>query len=256
MVARREQRPVTSPGPVVRLGGRDVPVVRFTGSPPDVATAAAALAAAGLEPGTATGRRPRRRRVRAHDRRPDPVAGAVPRRPRRRARPGRRLPGRRRHRLRRDGPRRGRPRGRRRRLPGGGRGRRGHDPLARSPAAGAAGRRGPGRAAHAHRLRPRCELGVDPPWISMVASALAGSAGSLTVVVNGGPVALEDVRCSARGGAAHARRGRHRSAGRRAGRGPPRAGRRRAGSGHVGPARGRRGSARSGVAGDAIAAPA
>ncbi len=38
--------------------------------------------------------------------------------------------------------------------------------------------------------------GVDPPWIALVATALAGPARSLTVVVNGGPVTRQDIACS------------------------------------------------------------
>jgi hypothetical protein len=41
---------------------------------------------------------------------------------------------------------------------------------------------------------------MDPPWISLVAGALAGSARSLTVVVNGGPITMDDVRRSVAAG--------------------------------------------------------
>jgi hypothetical protein len=54
---------------------------------------------------------------------------------------------------------------------------------------------------HTHIVSvPGRSWGVDPPWISLVASALAGSAGSLTVVVNGGPVTRADVARSLEAG--------------------------------------------------------
>ncbi|HEV7653123.1 MAG TPA: hypothetical protein VGP36_00075 [Mycobacteriales bacterium] len=43
---------------------------------------------------------------------------------------------------------------------------------------------------------PGSAWGLDPPWISLVAGALAGPAPALTVVVNGGPITAEDVRRS------------------------------------------------------------
>jgi hypothetical protein len=43
---------------------------------------------------------------------------------------------------------------------------------------------------------PGNSWGLDPPWISLVAGALAGPAPTLTVVVNGGPITAEDVRRS------------------------------------------------------------
>jgi hypothetical protein len=185
-----------TPGPVVRLGGRDVPVVRFTDPPPDVPTAAKALAAAGLEPGRrpvvvlvggASGLTiddPARWRALFRD---GLVAGLV--------RSGACLV---------DG---------------------GTDSGVMALAAGARATAGadypavgvvpegtvrwPGRpppalpdaadlaTEHTHIVSvPGSSWGVDPPWISLVAAALAGSAGSLTVVVNGGPVTLEDVRRS------------------------------------------------------------
>jgi hypothetical protein len=50
---------------------------------------------------------------------------------------------------------------------------------------------------HTHVVAvPGSEWGLDPPWISLVAGALAGSAGSCTVVINGGPITLDDVRRS------------------------------------------------------------
>jgi hypothetical protein len=38
--------------------------------------------------------------------------------------------------------------------------------------------------------------GTESPWISLIASALAGGTASITVVVNGGPITLHDVRRS------------------------------------------------------------
>lgn len=187
---------MTSPGPVVRLGGRDVPVVRFAGPVPDTAAAATALAAAGLEPGRrpvvvlvggASGLTiddPVRWRALFRD---GLVAGLV--------RAGACLV---------DG---------------------GTDAGVMALAADARAATGAGYPAvgvvaegtirwpdrpppaladaadlapeHTHIVSvPGGSWGVDPPWISVVASALAGSAGSLTVVVNGGPVTLEDARCS------------------------------------------------------------
>jgi SLOG in TRPM, prokaryote len=191
---------VTSPGPVVRLGDRDVPVVRFTGAPPDVGSAAEALAAAGLEPGRrpvvvlvggATGLTiddPARWRALFRD---GLVAGLV--------RSGACLV---------DG---GTDAGVMA-LASDARAAAGADypavgvvaegtvrwPDRPPPALPDAAELAPG---HTHIVSvPGASWGVDPPWISVVASALAGSAPSLTVVVNGGPVTLEDVRCSVAAG--------------------------------------------------------
>jgi hypothetical protein len=50
---------------------------------------------------------------------------------------------------------------------------------------------------HTHLvIVPGDAWGLDPPWISLLAGALAGSAPSLTVVVNGGAITAEDVRRS------------------------------------------------------------
>jgi len=191
---------VTAPGPVVRLGGRDVPVVRFTGPPPDVATAAKALAAAGLAPGRrpvvvlvggASGLTiddPARWQALFRD---GLVAGLV--------RSGAclvdggtdagvmALAARARAAAGADYPAVGVVAEGTIRWPG-------HPPPALPDAAELA-------PEHTHIVSvPGGSWGVDPPWISVVASALAGPAGSLTVVVNGGSVTLEDVRCSVAAG--------------------------------------------------------
>jgi hypothetical protein len=50
---------------------------------------------------------------------------------------------------------------------------------------------------HTHIVAvPGRQWGDGPPWISFVATILAGPAPSLTVVVNGGPITVEDVRQS------------------------------------------------------------
>jgi hypothetical protein len=181
---------------VVRLGGRDVPVVRFTGPQPDVATAAKALAAVGLEPG----RRPVVVLVGGASglTMDDPVRWRA---------------------LFRDGLVAGLVRSGACLVDGGTDS--GVMALAADARAAAAADypavgvvaegtvRWPDRPPpalhdaadlapeHTHIVAvPGGSWGIDPPWISVVASALAGSAGSLAVVVNGGPVALEDVRHS------------------------------------------------------------
>jgi hypothetical protein len=176
----------------VRLGARDVPLVRFTGPPPDVGTVAAALAEAGLE----VGRRPVVVLVGganglAMD---DPVAWAA---------------------LFRDGLVAGLVRAGACLVDGGtdagvlalaGRAR--AAAASDYPAVGVAAEgtiRWPERASplddaaeigpeHTHVVAvPGRKWGTEPPWISLVATALAGAARSLTVVINGGPITLDDI---------------------------------------------------------------
>jgi SLOG in TRPM, prokaryote/SMODS and SLOG-associating 2TM effector domain 1 len=179
----------------VRLGDRDVPLVRFTGPAPDVRTVAAALAEAGLE----IGRRPVVVLVGGADGLTvdDPAAWTA---------------------LFRDGLVPGLVRAGACLVDGGtdagvlafaGQAR--AAAAADYPAVGVAAAgtvRWPGRAPlladaaeigpqHTHLVSvPGQRWGTEPPWISLVATALAGGAPTLTVVINGGPITLDDVRRS------------------------------------------------------------
>ncbi|MEN3357482.1 MAG: hypothetical protein V7637_1464 [Mycobacteriales bacterium] len=176
----------------VRIGGREVPLVRFAGPPPDVATVAAALADAGLE----VGRRPVVVLVGGANglEMDDPAAWRA---------------------LFRDGLVAGVVRAGACLVDGGtdagvlalaGRAR--AAAAADYPAVGVAAEgtiRWPERVPliddaaefgpqHTHLVAvPGQAWGTEPPWISLVATALAGTSPSLTVVINGGPITLDDI---------------------------------------------------------------
>ena len=61
-------------------------------------------------------------------------------------------------------------------------------------------------------LVPGASWGDEAPWIARLAGAIAGDRPSVTVLVNGGEIALDRRRRERRGGPAGARRGRHRAA--------------------------------------------
>jgi SLOG in TRPM, prokaryote len=191
----------------VRLGQRDVPLIRFTGPAPGPAVVAARLAAAGLRPG----RRPVVVLVGGADglRIDDPaawtalfrdglVAGLV--------RAGAclvdggtdagilALAGRARAAAGGDYPAVGVVADGMVRWPGSGPGSGPGAGPGRGPAAaGAAGL----EPHHTHIVTvPGQAWGTEPPWISLIATALAGAARSLTVVINGGPITRDDVRHS------------------------------------------------------------
>lgn len=177
---------------IIRLGGREVPLVHFTGPAPDVTTVAAALADAGLE----IGRRPVVVLVGGANglEMDDPTAWEA---------------------LFRDGLVAGVVRAGACLVDGGTDA--GVLALAGSaraaaaadyPAVGVAAEgtiRWPERAPliddaaeigpqHTHIVAvPGQAWGTEPPWISLVATALAGAAPSLTVVINGGPITLDDI---------------------------------------------------------------